>query len=83
MYGIEWDRAPLMTNGAALKAVAALTGSSGGVGGKELETMWRKGPFVKLSPGEYTHKRPLPSGALASGGLESFFNLYYLLFLVA
>lgn len=51
VYGVEWDRAPLMTNGEALKAVAQLKG--GGVSGKELETMWRKGPFVKLSPGCY------------------------------
>jgi len=39
-----------MTNGEALKTMAEHKGGS--ISGKELETMWRKGPFVKLSPGK-------------------------------
>jgi len=51
VFGIPWDRAPLMTNGEALKTMAEHKGCDS-ISGKELETMWRKGPFVKLSPGE-------------------------------
>lgn len=45
-FGVSWDDAPLYTNGAASKEL-------GGLSGPELEARWRRGPFLKLSPGCY------------------------------
>ena len=47
MFGVAWEDAPLLRNGDAMRLMGA------GVSGAALERMWRKGPFLKLSPGCY------------------------------
>ena len=45
-FGVPWESAPLRRNGEAAVEL-------GGLSGEELETQWRRGPFVKLAPGAY------------------------------
>lgn len=54
MFGVAWDAAPLRTNDSASAYVAAKANGAGSrLPGIELEAMWRRGPFLKLSPGCY------------------------------
>ena len=47
-FGVPWDTAPLCTNADAPSKLGIPD-----LSGEDLETMWRKGPFVKLAPGTY------------------------------
>jgi len=70
-FGVEWDDAPLQTNGAASAAL-------GGLDGNELEAMWRRGPFLKLAPGCYVArlvKDEVPG--LAQGSAPFTLNGFY------